>query len=69
MRDKMPASQQQALDQARDAHRMNRASVAKQFDDRLAMINQRLYPGVDFSVGTPSSSPNIQAARNIVARS
>jgi hypothetical protein len=69
LKDKMPANQQQALEKAKDAHRMNRASVAKQFDDRLAMINSRLYPGVDFSVGTPSSSPDIQAARKIVAGS
>lgn len=50
-RDKMPPAMRQSLESAELAHRANRAAVAQQFDERLAMINQRLYPGVDFSMG------------------
>ena len=58
-RDKMPPAMRQSLESAEAAHRANRAAVAQQFDERLAMINQRLYPGVDFSVGraAPSAAP------------
>lgn len=58
-RDKMPPAMRQSLETAEAAHRANRAAVAQQFDERLAMINQRLYPGVDFSVGraAPSAAP------------
>lgn len=58
-RDKMPPAMRQSLEAAEAAHRANRAAVAQQFDERLAMINQRLYPGVDFSVGraAPSAAP------------
>ena len=70
-RDKMPPAMRQSLESAEAAHRANRAAVAQQFDERLAMINQRLYPGVDFSVGraAPSANPSVEAARKIVAGS
>ena len=70
-RDKMPPAMRQSLESAEAAHRANRAAVAQQFDERLAMINQRLYPGVDFSMGraAPSTNPSVEAARKIVAGS
>ena len=71
MKDKLPEDQKRALQTAREGHQINRNATAKQFDDRLAMINSRLYPGIDFSVGraAPSANSSVEAARKIVSGS
>lgn len=64
--DKLSPEQRKQLENARRTLRENKADIAKQFDERINMLNAKMYPGVDFSTKPTGGSSSIEAARKIV---